>query len=162
MKKTNIEFKEIKLVGVLTRTCNASEMSPLKAKIGKTIERFLTLYQDKIKNRKNPGKLFAVYTDYESDEKGEYTYFFGEEVTSFEQVEGGLYTFTIPVQSYTKFTTDSGKMPNVVIDAWKKIWKMTKPELDGLRSYVADFEIYDAKSEDPNNAIVDIYIGIKK
>ena len=54
-----------------------------------------------------------------------------------------------------------GKFPNVVIDTWQKIWQMSDEELGGTRSYIADFEIYDERSYDPANAVVDIYIGLK-
>jgi predicted transcriptional regulator YdeE len=30
----------------------------------------------------------------------------------------------------------------------------------GKRAYIADFEVYDERSRDPDNTIVDIYIGI--
>ncbi len=52
-------------------------------------------------------------------------------------------------------------MPKVVIDMWQKIWNMNTAMLEGERAYIADFEIYDERSSDLNNAIVDIYIGIK-
>jgi predicted transcriptional regulator YdeE len=52
-------------------------------------------------------------------------------------------------------------MPDVVIAAWQAIWAMNDSELGGKRRYVADFEIYDDRASDPNNTIVDIYIGIK-
>ncbi|WP_232202676.1 hypothetical protein [Rickettsia montanensis] len=52
-------------------------------------------------------------------------------------------------------------MPKVVIDMWQKIWHMDAAMLGGERAYIADFEIYDARSSDPHNAIVDIYIDIK-
>ena len=47
----------------------------------------------------------------------------------------------------------------VKINLWNKIWKMK--ELENRRSYIADFEVYDHRSIDPSNAIVDIYIGVK-
>jgi hypothetical protein len=50
-------------------------------------------YADKIKQRSNPGVTYAVYTDFESDEHGEYTYFIGELVNS---VDGQDLTFFLP------------------------------------------------------------------
>ena len=52
-------------------------------------------------------------------------------------------------------------MPGIVVEAWQKIWQMSDSELGGVRSYIADFEIYDERAFDPQNAVVDIYIGIK-
>ncbi len=70
------------------------------AKIGTTMQRFFAdKLQDKILNRKTPKKVFAVYTNYESDATGEYTYFLGEEVTSFENIDKEFSTLTIPMQN---------------------------------------------------------------
>jgi len=44
---------------------------------------------------------------------------------------------------------------------WQKIWKMHHQELGGSRAYVADFEVYDDRSSDLQNTILDIYIGVK-
>ena len=75
--------------------------------------------------RKNPGITFSVYTEYDSDEHGDYTYFVGEEVDSFENIPSDMQQLVIPAAKYQKFTTTPGKMPEVVIDAWQQIWKMT-------------------------------------
>ena len=69
---------------------------------------------------------------------------------------------SIPAQTYVKFTSPPGQMPAAVIGMWQKIWKMSAAELGGKRAFVADFEVYDERSMDPNNATVDIYIGITK
>ncbi|MGX6959986.1 MAG: GyrI-like domain-containing protein [Rickettsia endosymbiont of Pentastiridius leporinus] len=155
------DVPEIKLVGITVRTSNAVEFNLDTAKIGATMQKFFGGLQDKILNRKNPGKVFAVYTNYESDASGKYTYFLGEEVTSFENINKDFETLTIPVQTYAKFTPHPGQMPSIVIDMWQKIWSMDSADFGGERAYIADFEIYDERSMNPNNAILDIYIGIK-
>ena len=76
MHKIIEQLPEIKLVGITASTSNAAEMNPDTAKIGITMQKFFTeKVQDQIFNRKRPGKVFAVYTNYESDASGEYTYF---------------------------------------------------------------------------------------
>ena len=60
---------------------------------------------------------------------------------------------------YQKFTTKTGPFPDVLIDAWEKIWKMDSLDFGGRRKYIADFEIYDERAVDPESAAVDIYIG---
>jgi predicted transcriptional regulator YdeE len=163
MKKIIVELPEIKLVGITTRTDNAGEMNPETAKIGTTMHRFFGgNMQDKIINRKNPGRVYAAYTSYESDEGGKYTYFLGEEVTIFDGTSKEFEMLTIQPQTYVKFTSEAGAMPAVVIDMWHKIWAMDAGDLGGKRAYIADFEIYDERSMDPKNTIVDIYIGIKQ
>lgn len=154
---------EIKLVGITTRTSNALEMNPGTAQIGATMQKFFTGgMQAQIMERKNPGTVFAVYTNYESDEHGQYTYFLGEEVDDFENIQQGFETLTIPAGNYVKFTSTPGKMPAVCIDMWQNIWKMNAADLGGQRAYIADFEVYDERSQNPEQAVLDIYIGIQK
>lgn len=162
MNKIIEQMPVIKLVGISARTSTKAEMDATTAKIGATMQHFFMQgLQSKITNRKHPGKVFAVYTNYESDEHGDYTYFLGEEVSSFEDIGQGLETLTINAQHYVKFTSDPGQMPTVVIDMWQKIWKMNALDLGGKRAYHADFEVYDERSHDQNNVILDVYIGIK-
>ncbi|MBP9726199.1 MAG: GyrI-like domain-containing protein [Gammaproteobacteria bacterium] len=162
MKKEFVNKSEIKLIGLKTRTNNKNEMDPKTSKIGKLAGHFWSQsIASKISNRKNPGVTLAVYTQYESDEHGEYTYFIGEEVTTLEHVPAELHTLNITSAQYLKFTTPSGKMPEVVIQAWQQIWKMTPKDFGGKRAYQADFEVYDERAQDPENTSIDIYIGIK-
>lgn len=163
MNKKITALPAIKLVGIAVRTSNAQEMSLETAKIGLAMQKFFDGgMQEKICARKRPGTLFAVYTDYESDEHGQYTYFFGEEVYDFDEVPQGFEMLTIPMQTYVKFTSDAGKMPDVCMNLWKKIWNMQALELGGVRSYIADFEVYDARSQNPQQTVLDLFIGLKK
>lgn len=162
MKKIIEELPEIKLVGIAARTSNALEFDPKTAQIGKIMQRFFEEnLMNKILYKKDPNKVFAVYTDYESDENGAYTYFLGVEVTTIENQEDIFQTIVIPNQTYTKFISNSGKMPEVVINMWQNIWKMSAEDFGGSRAYIADFEVYDERSSDLNNAVVDVFIGIK-
>ena len=163
MQQTIITLPEIKLVGISTRTNNKQEFNPTTAKIGNTMQAFFSNnLSEEIIERKSAEKIFSVYTNYENNFNGDYTYFIGEEVNEFVTHDNNiLQDLTIPAQRYVKFTSIAGKFPNIVIDAWQKIWQMSDKELGGTRSYVADFEIYDERSYDPENAIVDIYIGLK-
>ena len=90
------QLSEIKLVGIKAFTSNAREMNPETAKIGATMQKFFgSGMQEQIFRRKNPGTVFAVYTNYESDENGQYTYFLGEEVSDFANIDQGFETLTI-------------------------------------------------------------------
>ena len=162
MNITIIKLPEIKLTGITARTSNTLEMNPKTAKIGATMQKFFADgMQAHIFGRKNPNTLFAAYTNYENDEHGEYTYFLGEEVNDFEKIQQGFETLLIPSQTYVKFTSAPGKMPHVCIEMWQNIWKMNAAELGGKRTYIADFEVYDERSQNPEQAILDIYIGIQ-
>lgn len=162
MKKELANKSEIKLVGLTARTNNKNEMNAQTSKIGELAGRFWGQNMaDQISNRKNPGVTLSVYTEYDSNEHSDYTYFIGEEVSSFENIPSELQKLTIPGAKYQKFTTPAGKMPEVVVNAWQQIWKMTSYDFGGDRAYVADFEVYDQRAIDPANTSVDIYIGIK-
>jgi len=162
MRKELAYKSEIKLVGLTARTNNKTEMNPQASKIAELAGRYWNQHMaNQIPNRKNPGVTLSVYSEYDSNEHGDYTYFIGEEVTSFENLPSGFQKLTIPAAKYQKFTTLSGKMPEVVINAWQEIWKMTSHDFDGDRAYMADFEVYDQRALDPVNTSLDIYIGIK-
>ena len=163
MNKNIEQLHEIKLVGITVRTANNREMDSSTAKIGATMQKFFANdLQNKIPNRKKPGRVFAVYTNYESDEHGQYTYFLGEEVNDFEDIPQGFEKLTILPQTYVKFTSTPGKMPDVCINMWQNIWKMKAADLGGQRAYIADFEFYDQRSRNSEQAVLDIYIGIRK
>lgn len=96
MNKTIITLLEVKLVGITAHTSNSLEMNPETAKIGATMQKFFAGdMQAQIMERKNPGTVFAVYTGYESDEHGQYTYFVGEEVNEFKNIPQGFEMVTI-------------------------------------------------------------------
>lgn len=163
MKNEKIELKEIKLVGITARTSNAKEMNPDTALIGATINRYFSNnLGEKILDKVKPFTIYCVYTNYESDENSEYTYFVGAEVGSFEEVDPIFETHIIPKQTYVKFGVGPGSMPEICINAWQEIWQMTPGDLGGKRNYISDFEIYDERAADYKNAALDIYLGIDK
>ncbi len=162
MKKIQTQRPEIKLIGITARTNNTNEINPSLAKITPTVQKYFHGgLPAKIPHRTKPGTTFCAYTDYESDITGDYTYFIGEEVTSFDHVPEGFQTLLIPAQVYAKFTTGPGPMPDVCINAWQKIWQMTPQDFGNERRFSADFELYDERASDHQNATLDVYIGIK-
>ncbi len=162
MQKITLQKPEMMVTALKTRTSNAAEFNPETAKIGALMGVYFGGgLSQKIQNRKNPGVTLSIYTEYESDHTGPYTYYLGEETASFDSAPETFSSLTIPGQTYLKFTTHPGSLPEIVIDAWQKIWAMTPQDFGAQRSYIADFELYDARCADPSNAIVDIYIGLK-
>lgn len=161
MKKEKVTKPVIKLLGISIMTNNANERDPQTAKIGPLVGRYFSQnIAANMPHRKNPGVTFSVYTNYESDEHGNYTYFIGEEVSLLDNAPAEFHTLIIPESQYQRFTTPAGKMPQVVIEAWQAIWQMAPTQLEGKRNYLADFELYDYRASDPNNTVVDIYVGI--
>ncbi len=163
IQKVKTQLPEIYLVGVSTRTTFGAETDPESSNIAPVVQRYLeTMLSEKITHRANPGVTYSVYTEGDGTFEGEYTYFIGEEVTSFDSVPEGFVTLTIPEQTYMKFSTEPGEMPDICIETWEEIWDMQAADLSGERVYIADFEVYDdERAEDPLETALDIYIGIK-
>ena len=104
-----------------------------------------------------PGKLsneiYAVYFEYEGDETKPYSYFIGCKVAETASIPKELQSLEIPLQNYIKYTS-KGVMTGCIAETWKQIWNA-----DINRKFGFDFEIYDERSRDWNNAEVDIYIS---
>lgn len=164
MRKQKTQLPEMTLLGITARTNNKNEMNSQTSKIAQLAGLYWSnQVANHIQHRREPGVTYAVYTEFESDEHGDYTYFIGEAVDSLENQDLEKFkALTIPKSHYRKFTTDKGKIPEVIISAWQEIWAMKKSDFGGKRKYRADFEVYDERAMDPNNAIVDIYIGIEE
>jgi predicted transcriptional regulator YdeE len=71
-----------------------------------------------------------------------------------------LGTAEIPTGKYVILTSDLGPAASVVPLLWQRIWSMTPSELGGVRSYQSDFELYDFRTANPEQAQVDIYLGL--
>lgn len=162
MKQKLVEKDEIKIIGLRIRTNNQLEFNPETSSISKLVDNYWSQnLAQKIKSRLSPNKTYSIYTDYESDEAGDYSYFLGEEVSNFSNQDLSFFTpLTIPKQRYHCFTTEKGALPNIVIDGWKAIWQMDEVTLKGKRNYIADFEIFDERCMNPLDAEVEIFVGI--
>lgn len=163
MQKVIVELLEMKLIGVKTRTLNQVEMNPVTSKIAPLVgQYFADNLAEKIPNRKQPNVVLAGYSNYQSDENGEYDFYFGEAVTSLLNIPAGMEGLIIPAGKYLKITSAAGKRPEIMHNTWRQIWSETKTkQLGGERTYKTDFEIYDERAADPENMIFDIYLGIR-
>ena len=61
---------------------------------------------------------YCVYTDYESDYRGAYTFFIGNKTKKDEPPTPGFATCLLPAQSCLHLETPRGPMPTIVIEAW--------------------------------------------
>jgi predicted transcriptional regulator YdeE len=166
VQQQQLSLPSITLVGIDARTNNSFETSPMTSKIFPCAQRYgQEQLFDKIEHRKKPGTTFCVYTDYESDHTGDYTFFIGEQINedaadTYTPAEG-LKKIVIPSQRYAKFTTQSGQMPLVAITAWQLIWQMTPDTLGGKRRFHSDFQIHDERALNPMSTVLDIYVGLE-
>ena len=98
-------------------------------------------------------EIYAVYYDYEGDHTKPFAYFIGCKVNMDAQTVHNMDSLIIPAGSYYTLLAE-GKMPGCVADCWRKIWSSVTG-----RAYQFDFEIYDERSKDWNNARVEIFIS---
>jgi predicted transcriptional regulator YdeE len=149
------------VIGIEVRTSNKDEADRDRAKIPLLWQRFFQEnIREKIPNKVQPEHLLAIYTDYESDEHGLYTEILGYQVSSIQDISQGMVAKAIPESDYALFTTPAGPVTTTIGQAWKEIWLVQPAQLGGSRRFSADFELYDERSSDPENTIVDIYIAI--
>jgi predicted transcriptional regulator YdeE len=148
------------LIGISARTTNAKEMTD-EGIIGKQWQRVMAEHLiEQIPNRAD-NNIIAMYTDYESDANGEYSFIIGAKVTSGASVPDGMVVKQIESARYAVFTSEKGPAWEVVPNMWKKIWATPSSEMGGARAYLADFEIYDERAKNPADAEVEVWVGMK-
>jgi predicted transcriptional regulator YdeE len=160
MKPRIVNKAEFRVIGSSVRTSNGQEMAGA-GRIPKLWERFmgedlLAQIPDKL-----DGAILAVYTDYASDQDGEYTLIVGARVKDGSDPPPGMVAKNVPAGRYAVFTSEKGPVEKVVVGTWQRIWSTEKSELGGDRAYVADFEVYDQRAANPRDAQVDVYVGIR-
>jgi predicted transcriptional regulator YdeE len=156
-----IQGKEFLVVGIEARTNNAKE-STGDGIIPKQWSKFFAEgILSKIPNKVDP-TIFAVYTDYASDRNGDYTFLIGAKVSAVAEIPAGMVTKIVPAGRYALITSATGPVQSVAPQAWQQIWGLEdRSQLGGVRSYKADFEVYDQRSRDPQSSQVDVCIGIR-
>jgi predicted transcriptional regulator YdeE len=153
------EQKSFNVIGLAVRTNNKAEATG-QGEIPKLWQRFMQQgTAGKIPNRAEQN-LIVVYTDYESDQNGEYTYLIGSRVTSTTDVPPGLTLKEIPAGSYAILESDKGPAPVVLPKIWQQIWSMSSKDLGGQRAFQSDCEVY-PPGYDPQNVQVTLHIGLK-
>lgn len=159
MQRTEAKLEAFEVIGITTRTSNAEEFTGA-GKLGKTWQRFMS----ENLAAQIPGRIdqniLAVYFEYERDATAPYTFLLGVRVANGTNAPEGFRKISIPAQSYTKFTTDKGQSPQVVIDAWSKIWDLEdESKIDRL--YTFDYEEYDHRAADPKATVIDVFISTR-
>jgi predicted transcriptional regulator YdeE len=100
--------------------------------------------------------LLALYTDYDSDEHGEYTCVVGARVAPGTPVPEGMVSRQVPDARYRMVLSERGPVWRVVPEAWQRIWKEPLQ-----RAFQADFEVYGERAANPEEAVVEIWLGVK-
>lgn len=144
-----VEIKEKLIVGLTKITSNKDGQAAQD--IGALWQELMSGVYSSI-HHKVDQKMLGIYTRYESDNTGPYTFMCGAEVSLHENDD--IESITIEAGKYAKFTL-IGDMMEIVGPAWHQIWQM---DLD--RKYGTDFEYYLNDSQDPNKQTIEIYIGL--
>ena len=157
-----VQLDAFEVMGIAARTNNAKE----SVENGAIPELWQHVMQehvlDRLPNKTDPD-LYAVYTDYASDANGDYTLVLSAKVSNASDslIPSGMVRKKVPAGEYAVFTSERGPVAKVVVETWKRIWAYYQSSANAERAYRADFELYDERASDPNNAQVDIYIALK-
>ena len=144
---------EFKLIGLKldNKTTNVKEQSNMDC--GNLWQKFENEnFAERIQGKLS-SEIYAVYYNYEGDYTKPFSYFIGCKVKNDTELLQGMDSLVIPVGNYSKVVA-SGKMPDCIHNSWKVIWNS-----DIARTYQFDFECYDERSKDWNNAEVDIFVS---
>lgn len=140
------------LVGIGIKTTNEEGKGAID--IGNTWGHFFsTGIIEKIQYKKDKN-IFGLYTEYEGDFTNPYMFYACCEVTENNE-DFDLTTIRVPGGKFAKFSV-TGNSQKVIGPLWETIWNT---DLD--RTYIADYEIYHSDFTDPNQQLIEIYIGIK-
>ena len=148
---TNIDTFHI--IGISVRTSN--ENGQAAKDIPALWNRFFTEgISSQIKNKLSED-IYCLYTTYEKDHTKPYTTVLGYKVKDLNAVPEGLTGATVPGKTFEVFTATGKLSEGAVFKEWTKIWNTSLN-----RAYSGDFEVYGSKSQNPEQAEVDIYIAL--
>jgi predicted transcriptional regulator YdeE len=147
-------IEKFSVIGISVRTTNEN------GKSGEDIPALWNKFmmeeiQNKIPNKVS-SDLFCIYTDYEKDHTQPYTTILGCKVKSLDVIPENMTGKTIETANYELLIAKGNLAEGVVYNKWLEIWNSA---LD--RSFTADFEVYGEKTQNPNDAEVDIFIAVQ-
>ncbi|GIN72695.1 DNA-binding protein [Bacillus sp. J14TS2] len=150
--------KAFKVMGISVETSNANEMKA-QPRIPALWDRF---YREQV-SAQIPAlnhTVYGVYSNYATDVNGSYQMTIGLEVDKDTQSDEWV-AKTLPTSQYLVFTSKKGPIVKIVGALWQEIWHYCERN-NIKRTYTGDFEVYDGRCADPENAQVEIYIAIKE
>lgn len=154
MTPSVVQVPAFSVAGIAVRTCNRDEMVPERARIGALWDRFFSeSWARRLPGPGADGRLYGVYSVYESDEHGAFDVTAG--VSAAVQADPPVGTACVQVLpgDYLVFHRE-GTMPQMVIDAWGDVWRYFEANPGVQRSFRTDFELY----EGPDR--VALHIGV--
>ena len=147
-------IQKFSVIGISVRTTNEN------GKSGEDIPALWNKFMSEGIQRKIPNKvsedIFCIYTDYEKDHTKPYTTILGCKVESLDVVPENMIGKTIESANYEELIAKGNLAEGIVYNKWLEIWNS---DLD--RGFTTDFEVYGEKTQNPENAEVDIYIALQ-
>ncbi len=151
MNYENKTLKGFSIIGIAVRTTNQNRQS--QKDIAELWGRFMGQGLIAQIPNKASNEIYCMYTEYESDFMGAYTTILGCKVTSLDVIPKGFIGKEISETTYKHYKA-VGTLPDCVGKVWGEIWQ------SGInRKYIADFDVYDEKAQNPQNAEVDVYVS---
>ena len=151
MTRTNIS--EFKLIGIKLGKKTTNEGGQSSIDCGNLWQKFEKENFIEIIPNKLGEEIYSVYFEYEGDDTSPFSYFIGCKVSIDTETPKDMDSLLIPSDNYFKLTVQ-GKMTGCVTNAWKRI-----SSLGIIRTYKYDFEVYDERSKDWNNAEMEIFVS---
>lgn len=146
---------QFSVIGLSVRTTNENQQAAKD--IPALWNKFMTEgVLSKIPNKIDES-IYCIYTDYEEDHTKPYTAILGCKVSSLDEIPPAMVGKNFDEATYIKYVAKGTMSEGMVYNEWLKIWNSDLP-----RTFIADFEIYDAKSQHPENAEVAIFVGVKQ
>jgi predicted transcriptional regulator YdeE len=147
------------VVGVTVRTNNTREATGQGDIPGLWQSAIQNGTLETIPNKTGDG-MVVVYSDYATDNTGDYNYTLGYRVTSADKVPDGMVARTIHAGKYAAIVSETGPPQEVIPALWQRIAQMTPQQLGGARAYQTDFETYGA-IVDWGNVQMTAHLGLK-
>jgi len=147
------------VVGVTVRTNNTKEATGQGDIPGLWQSAIQNSTLETIPNKTGDG-MVVVYSDYATDNTGDYNYTLGYRVTSADKVPDGMVARTVRAGKYSVVASETGPPQEVIPALWQRIAQMTPQQLGGARAYQTDFETYGA-IVDWGNMQTTAHLGLK-
>ncbi|MFD1545248.1 GyrI-like domain-containing protein [Nonomuraea guangzhouensis] len=135
------ERNELTVVGIAVRTSNADEIDPARAKLPVLWQRAGAPGAFAHVPGRVDENLYAVLTDYESDQHGAYTQIVGIGVRTVPRLPEGMVAVRVPAGTALRVEA-RGQMPQAIVEAWQQVWKHTESGGTPPRAFTTDLEVH--------------------
>ncbi|MFK8036765.1 MAG: GyrI-like domain-containing protein [Crocinitomicaceae bacterium] len=149
-----VTIKPFKVIGIAVSTTNEKGQSAQD--IGQLWGKFISEgIVEKIPNKVDES-VFSIYTNYQGDHTKPYDTILGCKVSTLENIPDEMVGQAFDGGTYGKFVSKGDLTKGIVFGTWSEI---NQRKLN--RVFTADFELYGEKAQNPTDAEVEVYVGVK-